>query len=313
MARKSAGDRKVTVFEVGPRDGLQNEAGAVAFEAKLAFISGLIGAGVKDIELGAFVRPDRVPQMADTDRVCEAVREGRLALGKARGWCLVPNRRGLERALAVGVSHIAVFTGVTDSFTQANIGVTFEQSLSVFKEVVTEARKSKKIRSVRAYLSTAFGCPYEGKVPAKKTLKAISRLADIGVGQISIGDTIGVATPDQMDEVMKPALRMLGKDRVAGHFHDTRGTALANALRSLELGVRTLDSSASGLGGCPYAPGASGNLATEDLVYMLEGLGMRTGIDLIKLSEASLELNRSMGRAPSSRYLMAFAAATRKG
>jgi hydroxymethylglutaryl-CoA lyase len=310
---KALGDRKVTVFEVGPRDGLQNEARPVALADKLAFISDLAQAGIREIELGAFVRPDRIPQMADTDEVCRAASEGTLSLGKARGWCLVPNRKGLERALSCGAANIAVFTGVTDSFTKANIGMTFEESLAEFAEVIREAKRSKKIRSVRGYLSTAFGCPYEGKVPAKKTLQAIAKLAKIGVDQISIGDTIGVATPNQMDEVMKPALRMLGKARVAGHFHDTRGTALANALRCLELGVRTFDSSASGLGGCPYAPGASGNLATEDLLYMLHGLGMKTGIDLERVAEASLALNGAMGRQPASRYLQAYESAKRSG
>lgn len=298
---------QVIVFEVGPRDGLQNEARAVGLQDKLAFIAGLAEAGLKEIELGAFVRPDRVPQMADTEAIYQAIGSGTLALGRARGWCLVPNRKGLGRALASGATDIALFTGVTDSFTKANIGMTFEESLAEFAEVVKEAKRSKKIRGIRGYLSTAFGCPYEGKVPAKKTLQAIAKLAKIGVGQISIGDTIGVATPNQMDQVMKPALRMLGKARVAGHFHDTRGTALANALRCLELGVRTLDSSASGLGGCPYAPGASGNLATEDLVYMLQGLGMKTGVDLDQLSKTSLALNRAMSRVPSSRYLQAYA------
>src|SRR5262249_55809875 len=162
----------------------QNESRVVLLAEKIAFITGLAAAGLREIELGAFVKSDRVPQMADTDEICKAVLGDRSSLGHARGWCLVPNRRGLERALASGVADIAVFTGVTDSFTQANIGMTFEESLTEFAEVVKESKRSKKIRSVRAYLSTAFGCPYEGKVPAKKTLRAISKLAKIGVGQI---------------------------------------------------------------------------------------------------------------------------------
>jgi hydroxymethylglutaryl-CoA lyase len=300
-----AGDSRITLFEVGPRDGLQNEAAVVPFDAKVSFVQGLIDAGLREIELGAFVRPDRVPQMADSEQLCRAARNGTIRLGRAHDWYLVPNRKGLERAIAAGSARIALFTGVTDTFTQKNIGMTFDESLAEFAFVIKEARRAKA--RIRFYLSTAFGCPYEGKVPAKKTLKALEKLAALGPGQVSIGDTIGVATPNQMDEVMKPALRMLGKARVAGHFHDTRGTALANALRSVELGVRTLDSSASGLGGCPYAPGASGNLATEDLVYMLQGMGMKTGVDLEKLARASLALNSAIGRRPASRYLAAFA------
>jgi hydroxymethylglutaryl-CoA lyase len=299
-------DRSVTLYEVGPRDGLQNEKAVLPLESKLAFIRGLLAAGVREIELGAFVRPDRVPQMADTERICREMQDG---LGKARGWCLVPNRKGLERALDSGARHIALFTGVTDGFTRKNIGMTFEESLAEFREVAREARASGRIKAIRAYLSTAFGCPYEGKVPAKRTLRAVEKLSKLGVEQVSIGDTIGVATPNQVDDVMKPALRMLGRKGVAGHFHDTRGTALANALRALELGVRSFDSSASGLGGCPYAPGASGNLATEDLVYMLHGMGMKTGIDLDRLAETSLALNRGMGRHVGSRYLLAWSAA----
>jgi hydroxymethylglutaryl-CoA lyase len=285
---------------------LQNEPKLVSFEDKIWFASSLLKAGITDFELGAFVRPDRVPQMADTDALYAAIRSKKLKLGKARAWSLVPNLKGLERAIAAGAKNIAVFTAATDSFTRRNIGMSVRDSLREFEEVIEQA-KAHSIQ-VRGYVSTAFGCPFEGKVAPRKALKVIERLAALGVDQLSIGDTIGVATPNQMDQIMKPALDILGADRVAGHFHDTRGMALANALRSLELGVRILDSSAGGLGGCPFAPSATGNLPTEDLVYMLEGMGIPTGIQLEKLCETSLELARRMERPLSSRYLQSFAA-----
>jgi isopropylmalate/homocitrate/citramalate synthase len=308
-AEKPALPRTVRIFEVGPRDGLQNESKLVSLEDKSWFVSAILEAGVSDIELGAFVRPDRVPQMADTDALCEAIRLQKIKLGKSRAWSLVPNLKGMERAIAAGAKNIAVFTAATDSFAQRNIGMTVAESLKEFKKVIDQAREHSI--QVRGYVSTAFGCPFEGKVAPRKALKVVERLAELGVDQLSLGDTIGVATPNQMDQVMKPALAIFGSEgpaRVAGHFHDTRGMALANALRSLELGVRVLDSSAGGLGGCPFAPSATGNLPTEDLVYMLNGMGIRTGINLEKLCLASLELARRMGRPLSSRYLQSFAA-----
>lgn len=296
---------KVSVFEVGPRDGLQNEPKLVSFEDKIWLISELVKAGLRDIEVGAFVRGDRVPQMADTERVYEAVDSARLDLGKARGWSLVPNRKGLERAIQSGAGNLAVFTAASDAFNKRNIGMSVEDSLNEISELIAAAPKKVLFRG---YISTVFGCPFQGKVAPKKVLRIVERLAKMGVHQISVGDTIGVATPNQVDEVVKPALRMLGAKRLAVHFHDTNGTALANTLRALELGVRTVDSSAGGLGGCPFAPGATGNLATEDLVYMLDGMGLRTGIDLQKLCNVSLELARRMKRPLSSRYLMAYSA-----
>jgi hydroxymethylglutaryl-CoA lyase len=308
-------DNRVHVFEVGPRDGLQNESRTVTFEDRLWFISSLVKAGVTDIELGAFVRPDRVPQMAETERVYEALNSGKLELGKARGWSLIPNQKGLERALQCNARNLAVFTATSESFNKRNIGMSVSESLKQISALVPSARKVFKGKiQIRAYVSTAFGCPFEGKISAKKTLKVIENLAELGVDQISIGDTIGVATPNQVDDLIKPALRVFGRSqgrsqgikRLAVHFHDTRGTALANTLRSLELGVRIVDSSAGGLGGCPFAPGATGNLATEDLVYMLDGMGLKTGIDLQSLCTTSLEMARRMKRPLSSRYLQAF-------
>ena len=302
---------EVRVFEVGPRDGLQNEPRQVGLADRLRFITGLVGAGVRDLELGAFVRPDKVPRMADTDRIYRAIASGGITLGRARGWCLVPNLQGLERALAAGATHLAVFTAATESFNRSNIGMSVAGSLRVYAEVIRAARAARRGIRIRGYVSTAFGCPFEGKVRPARVLSVIERLAALGVDQVSIGDTIGVATPNQVDDVVGPALKALGVERVAVHFHDTRGTALANSLRALEVGARTIDSSAGGLGGCPFAPRATGNVATEDLVYLLDGLGMRSGIDLDRLSETSLELARRMRRPLSSRYLMAYAAARR--
>jgi hydroxymethylglutaryl-CoA lyase len=298
---------EVSVFDVGPRDGLQNEPGPVTLAQKLALAQGLVDAGIRDLELGAFVRPDRVPQMADTDKIYRALKTGKLKLsGGARAWSLVPNRKGMERALAAGARNVAVFTAATDSFTKRNIGMTVEESLAEFAEVVSMARAQGVPVRVRGYVSTAFGCPFEGKVAPSKPLRVIERLAKLGVDQISVGDTIGVATPNQVDEVVSPALLAHGAAKIAVHFHDTRGTALANTLRALDRGARIVDSSAGGLGGCPFAPGASGNLATEDLVYMLDGMGVRTGIDLERLCKASLRLARAMKRPISSRYLQAY-------
>ena len=300
---------KVSIFEVGVRDGLQNESRPVTLEDKLKLAQGLIDAGITDFELGAFVREDRVPQMADTSAVFEAIRTGKLKLKKARAWSLVPNRRGLERAIAAGAKRIAIFTAASDTFNRKNIGMSIKESLLECREVIQVARKHKIY--VRGYVSTCFGCPYEGKIAPRQALRVINKLAELGVTKVSIGDTIGVATPFGVDQVVKPAFHLLGKEMTAIHFHDTRGTALANTLRSIEHGVRTIDSSVGGLGGCPFAPGATGNLATEDLVYMLNGMKFRSGIDLERLSQVSLEFARRIKRPISSRYLQAFATGTR--
>ena len=297
--------KSVTIFEVGPRDGLQNEPGMVSTQAKERLVRGLLGAGLKQIEVGAFVREDKVPQMADTSDLIKKLSD---VVAPVQLWSLVPNRKGLERALGAGARNLAIFTAATDGFATRNIGMTVDESFEEFKAVIAEAKRASKKIKFRGYVSTAFGCPFEGKVAAKKALKVVERLAKLGVDQISIGDTIGVGTPNQVTDIVKPALKILGARKLALHFHDTRGTALANALRALELGVTTLDASAGGLGGCPFAPGATGNLATEDLVYMLDGLGVKTGVDLNKLSEASLALAREMKRSLSSRYLAAYAA-----
>ena len=303
-----ANSDRVSIFEVGPRDGLQNEDRVLSTQQKLHFIRGLKEAGIRDLELGAFVRKDRVPQMADTDEIFKQIQLEKLKLGNVKAWSLVPNRKGLERALKVGVTHMAVFTAATESFAQRNIGMSIDESLTEFAALIQEARNSvgKKLQ-VRGYVSTAFGCPFEGRVLPKRALKVVEKLAELGVDQISIGDTIGVGTPAEVDALMKPALRMLGVKKTAIHLHDTRGIALANALRAYEHGVRIFDSSAAGLGGCPFAPGASGNLATEDLVYMLNGMGIEHGVDLKKLSRVSLWVNSLMSHPVASRYLQSFA------
>ncbi|MCC7441598.1 MAG: hydroxymethylglutaryl-CoA lyase [Bdellovibrionales bacterium] len=300
---------RITIFEVGPRDGLQNEKQPVSLEDKLWFTRGLVQAGARELEIGAFVRAERVPQMADTDALYAALAGKTGGLGKARAWALVPNEKGLERAAAAGARNIAVFTAATDGFANANIGMTVRESLALYKTLIPQARKLGM--RVRGYVSTAFGCPYEGKVAPAKALKVIDQLLKWDVEQVSVGDTIGVATPGDVTKLMGPLMkRVRGKAalKVAGHFHDTRGTALANALQALELGVTTLDSSAGGLGGCPYAPGATGNLATEDLVYLLHGMGLKTGFDLDALSTLSVEMSRRMNRALTSRYVAAWAA-----
>jgi hydroxymethylglutaryl-CoA lyase len=300
--------KAIEIFEVGVRDGLQNEGRSVRLADKINLAQGLIDAGVRRLELGSFVRTDLVPQMADTDAVYTAIRDGELKLGRTKVFALVPNMKGLERAVASGAKGIAVFTAATESFANRNIGMSIDESISVFKEVVAEAKRRKI--EVRGYVSTAFGCPFEGKVAPKKAIKVVERLIRLGIPEISVGDTIGVATPKNVIDVMGPLVKKFGrKTRIAGHFHDTRGTALANALAAMGVGVKILDSSAGGLGGCPFAPGATGNLATEDLVYMLDGMKIRTGISLEKLASKSLAFSRLIDRPISSRYLQAYASA----
>jgi len=291
---------RVEIFEVGPRDGLQNERVILSTADKLEFVRRLLGAGLKSIEVGAFVRPDRVPQMADSDALFAAIG----AAKSADFWALVPNEKGLDRALAAGCTRIALFSAATESFAKKNIGMTIDESFAEYARIFKRLKETKKKVRVRGYISTALGCPFEGTVAPRKALKVLDRFLKLGVEQVSIGDTIGVATPKQIDAVFRPALKSASVREIAGHFHDTRGTALANALRALDLGVRTLDSSAGGLGGCPFAPGAAGNLATEDLVYMLDGMGVKTGVRLEALAATSLWLAQKMNRALSSKYLL---------
>src|SRR5262245_887930 len=295
---------RVTVYEVGPRDGLQNEPETVPVEARVAFIDRLTDAGLSAIEVGSFVSPKAIPQLADTDEVFRRIRK----VSGVRYPVLVPNEKGLDRALEVGALEIAVVTAASETFNGHNINAGVDESIERFRPVVARAREAK-IR-VRAYVSTAFGCPYEGEVSPEAVREVVHKLLDLSVDEISVGDTIGVATPADVYSVVE-ALYDSGVSRgiLALHFHDTRGTALANVFAGLECGITTFDSSAGGLGGCPYAPGASGNLATEDLLYMLEGLGVTTGISLPKLVEASRELSQRVGRTLPGRYLAAVAGA----
>lgn len=290
---------KVRIVEVGPRDGLQNEATAVPADAKIKFIDMLSEAGFANIEASSFVSPRAVPQMADAGEVMARIRRRDGATYSA----LVPNVKGMQRALDCGVREVAVFTGATDSFTKANINMTIAEGIEAFGAVVEMARP-EGVR-VRGYISVCFGCPYEGEVSPERVLDVSRRLLDLGVDELSLGDTIGVGTPNQVMEVAGPVIEEAGAERVAVHFHDTRGTALANALAALLIGVQIFDSSAGGLGGCPYAPGASGNLATEDLLYMLHGMGIETGVDIDRVAGASRFILGILGRQPASRYLQA--------
>ena len=290
---------RVTVVEVGPRDGLQNEKGIVNTADKIRFIDLLSAAGLSVIEATSFVSPTAVPQLADAGEVMAGIRR---TLG-VRYTALVPNRKGMERALAAGVDEVAVFTGASEAFVQHNINTSIAGSIVNFRPVVEMAREAGK--RVRGYISTAFGCPYEGRVAPEAVAHVVDLLLDLGVDELSIGDTIGVATPNQVVNVTELLLARMPAERLAMHFHDTRGTALANVLAALQLGIRIFDSSTGGLGGCPYAPGASGNLATEDLLYMLHGLGIETGVSLDAVVDASRFLASVRGSQPASRYYAA--------
>ena len=263
-------NREVIVYEVGPRDGLQNEAVAIETGQKIAFVDRLTAAGLPVIEVSAFVSPKWVPQLADATEVFAGIARQ----PETRYAALVPNLRGLERAIAAGVTDVAIFAAASETFSRRNINQTIDESFTTYSEVA-RAALAAGLR-VRGYLSTAFGCPFEGAVPVARVIELTERLLALGVYEVAVSDTIGVAHPGQVRAVVSDLLRSVPADRIALHFHDTRGTALANVLAALDLGVTTFDASAGGLGGCPYAPGASGNLATEDLVYMLHGLGLAT-------------------------------------
>ena len=297
----------VEIFEVGPRDGFQNEKKRISLQTKIDFIHALVHSGVRNLEVGAFVRADRVPQMATTRQLAHLIHIQKIKMRPQNAWFLVPNLHGLKAALDVGVTRIALFTAASETFTQENIGMSIRDSLKEFKKMISDTRlhSGSKVQ-FRGYVSTAFGCPFEGRISTRKAMSVIEKLVELGVDQVSVGDTIGVATPSDVIALMRPALRLLGCKKTAVHFHDTRGTALANTLRSIDLGVRIIDSSAGGLGGCPFAPGAAGNLATEDLVYMLNGMKMRSGIDLDKLCKASIDLSKKIKRPLTSRYLQTY-------
>jgi isopropylmalate/homocitrate/citramalate synthase len=293
---------RVTVVEVGPRDGLQNEAAPLSVEERVAFCDRLLDAGLPVVEVGAFVSPRWVPQMAGSDEVFRRVKKR----PGARTPVLVPNREGFDRAREAGAREIAVFTAVSETFNRKNINATIDESFARFAEFVPEARKDGMW--VRGYVSTCFGCPYEGAVDPVRVVAVARRLVDAGCDEVSIGDTIGVAVPSQVTDVMGRLRAVLPRASLAVHFHDTRGTALANVLAALQEGIAVVDSSAGGLGGCPYAPGASGNLATEDLLYMLHGMGIETGVDIDQVAAASRALGPRLGHTLPSRYLQACSA-----
>jgi isopropylmalate/homocitrate/citramalate synthase len=296
--------QRVTVVEVGPRDGLQNESVTVPTDAKVAFIDALSGTGLGVIEATAFVSPKAIPQLADGDEVFRRIRK---APG-VRYPVLVPNEKGMGRALEAGAREVAVFTAASETFNKRNINASIEESFERFGPVMTMARESGA--RVRGYVSCAFGCPYEGQIAPEAVALVSARLMEIGCFEVSIGDTIGVGVPTQVPEVVGAIVRAgVAKEAIALHFHDTRGTALANVSEALREGIRTFDSSAGGLGGCPYAPGAAGNVATEDLLYLLHGMGYATGVDLEKLAGATRFLASVRGRAPSSRVYAALESA----
>jgi hydroxymethylglutaryl-CoA lyase len=291
-----AGPRHVRVYEVGPRDGLQNEAQPVATADKIHYIELLVGAGLREIEATSFVSPAAIPQLADAG----ALMAGLDRAPGVRYPVLVPNLRGLERAEAAGAEAIAVFTAATDAFTERNIGMTVAASLEAFAPVLRRAAGLGWWR--RAYVSTALGCPFTGRVEPERAVEVARRLLDLGADEICYGDTIGVAVPGGVAALVERSVaRGIPLERTAFHFHDTRGTALANASTALGLGIRAFDASTGGTGGCPYAPGAAGNLATEDLVYLLDADGWEHGVDLPRLLVAARYIAGVLGRPLASK------------
>jgi hydroxymethylglutaryl-CoA lyase len=298
----------IRVVEVGPRDGLQNEPSVKQLpleelvDLRVRFITALARSGLSDVEAGAFVRADRVLAMAGTDLVLRRLQSELPELWREKNfWALVPNKKGLDLALQASARHISVFTAASDAFNLKNIQMTVEESLAMLRPLVEEARRNGL--RVRGYVSTVWGCPYSGRVAPEQAKYVTEQLLSFGVEEVSLGDTIGVATPRQVDEVLDI---LPEKAPLAVHFHDTRGTAIANCLHAIEHGIKTVDSSAGGLGGCPYAKGASGNLATEDLVYMLQGMGFETGIELEGVCRASEMLERELELSLPSRYFNAW-------
>jgi isopropylmalate/homocitrate/citramalate synthase len=290
---------QVMVVEVGPRDGLQNEVARIDVAARATFVNALIAAGLRVVEAGAFVSPRWVPQMADTAEVLKAVPRR----PHVKTPVLVPNRKGFDAARAAGAREIAIFTAASETFNKKNIDASIDESFERFQQFVGDARGDGMW--IRGYVSTAFGCPYEGKVAPEKVEDVTARLWEAGCDEVSVGDTIGVAVPSQTAELMGRLRDAAPGRSLAVHMHDTRGVALANVLAALQVGIDVVDSSAGGLGGCPYAPGASGNLATEDLLYMLHGMGIETGVDLDAVAAASRALAPSLGHPLPSRYLQA--------
>ena len=287
--------KKIQIVEVGPRDGLQNEKEWVRTETKIALIEKLAEAGITKIETASFVSPKWVPQMRDAFEVLSGIERRRGVTYSV----LTPNLKGFERALEVGTTEVAVFGSASEAFSQKNINCSISESVERFRPVLAAAQKNR-IR-VRGYISCVLGCPYQGEVPVDMVVNLAAQMSEMGCGEISLGDTIGIGTPMQAKNMMESVAEKVPLSNLALHFHDTRGQALANIYACMELGVSVIDSSVSGLGGCPYAKGAAGNVATEELIYMLHGMGIETGIDLEKLIETGRFISDALGRMPQSR------------
>jgi hydroxymethylglutaryl-CoA lyase len=297
---------QVRIVEVGPRDGLQNETTPITVEARVAFIENLIAAGLRTVEVGSFVSPKAVPQMASSDQVLRAVDHH----PNSEFHVLVPNEKGYDAARAAGAKVIAVFASASEGFSRANINCTIAESIERFKPVIARA-KADGIK-VRGYLSCVLGCPYDGEVRPSQVVAVADQLWKLGCYEVSLGDTIGVGTPVKARELLRAVAGAVPMANIGMHFHDTYGQALANLYAGLEEGARVIDSAAGGLGGCPYAPGATGNVATEDVVYMLEGMGVSTGVNMERLVAATNEVCRLIGKLPVSRVASAINAAARK-
>jgi hydroxymethylglutaryl-CoA lyase len=293
------GDR-VRIYEVGPRDGLQNEATGIPLETKLGFIERLVAAGLREIEATSFVSPKAIPQLADADALVPRLPGAPTGRGSVRYPVLVPNERGMARAEAAGATALAVFTAATDAFTERNIGMTIDESLAAFEPVLRRAADLGWWR--RGYVSTAFGCPYTGAVDPHRAVAVANRLLELGVDEVCFGDTIGVGVPVQVAALTEAATGAgIELRQIAYHFHDTRGTALANVVAGLDAGIRCFDSSTGGTGGCPYAPGAAGNLATEDLVYLLDASGFEHGVGLVRVLDAARFITAALGKPLASK------------
>jgi hydroxymethylglutaryl-CoA lyase len=291
--------KQVRIVEVGPRDGLQNEKTPVSVEARIALIEALVGAGLHTVEVGAFVSPKAIPQMVNSDSVLRGVNH----YPDSEFHVLVPNEKGYEAARAAGAKVIAVFASASEGFSRANINCSIAESIERFKPVIARA-KADSIK-VRGYISCVLGCPYDGEVKPQAVVDVAETLWALGCYEISLGDTIGVGTPVKARQLLRAVAGAVPMANLAMHFHDTYGQALANLYAGMEEGARVIDSAAGGLGGCPYAPGATGNVATEDVVYMLEGMGVATGVDMAKLVAATNEVSRLIGRPPVSRVAAA--------
>ncbi|AND89701.1 MULTISPECIES: hydroxymethylglutaryl-CoA lyase [Bradyrhizobium] len=289
----------VRIIEMGPRDGLQNERTPVSVEARIAFVEALVAAGLNTVEVGAFVSPKAIPQMASSDAVLRGVGH----ITGAEFHVLVPNEKGYDAARAAGAKVVSVFAAASEGFSRANINCTVAESIERFKPVLARA-KTDGIK-VRGYISCVLGCPFDGEIKPKAVADLASTLWDLGCYEISLGDTIGVGTPAKAKEMLRAVSADIPAANLAMHFHDTYGQALANLYAGLEQGVRVIDAAAGGLGGCPYAPGATGNVATEDVVYMLEGMGISTGVDMEKLLAATNEMSGVLGKPPVSRVASA--------